>query len=136
MPAKRGALFQVCGAMAVAVLSAVAWFAWLGWDDEYQTDPATGVASGPYQVWQIAGCGVSLLILLVGAELAGVRALPASAALTLGFTGAWTIDAARSDETGLFGVGAVMLLAGLCVGSALVSGAVIGLRDRRGARRS
>lgn len=135
MTTKRGPLFQVLGTAAVAVLSVVVWFAWLGWDDGYQTDPVTGAESGPYEVWQIAGCGVSLLILLVAAELAGVRALPASAALVLGFAAAWIVDAARSDETGLFMVGAIMLVGGLSAVSALVSAAVTGIRGRRGAAR-
>jgi hypothetical protein len=134
MPAQRGFLFQALGIALVTALSALAWLAWLGRDNEYQTDPATRMESGPYEVWQIAGCGVSLLILLVVAQLAGVRALPASAALTLGFTGAWTNQAARSDTTGLYAVGAIMLLAGLSTATAMVSGAVIGIRDRRGRR--
>lgn len=132
MPARRGSLFQALGAALVAALSALVWFAWLGRDDEYQVDPVTGMESGPYEAWQIAGCGISLLILLVAAELAGVRALPASTALTLGFTAAWTVQAARSDTTGLYAVGSIMLLAGLCVATAMVSGAVAGIRDRRG----
>ncbi|MFC7534588.1 hypothetical protein [Actinoplanes sp. GCM10030250] len=132
MRAKHRARFQAFGTALVAALSALAWVAWLGWDSEHQADPATGVATGPYEVWQIAGCGISLLILLVVAELVGVRALPASAALTLGFTAVWTAQAARSDTTGLYAVGSMMLLAGLGTTAAMVSAAVIGIRDRRG----
>ncbi|GIE79192.1 hypothetical protein Aph02nite_51420 [Actinoplanes philippinensis] len=136
MAAKRDALVQGLAGVLVALLSALTWFAWLGWDDEYQTDPVTGVESGPYEAWQVAGCAVSLLILLVVVELAGARPLPASIGLTLGFVAAWTADAARSDTTGLFGVGALMLFLGLTIGSAMVSGLVVGLRDRRGPRPS
>ncbi|MEU8655488.1 hypothetical protein [Actinoplanes philippinensis] len=136
MAAKRGVLFQGLAGVLVALLSALTWFAWPGWDDEYQTDPVTGVESGPYEAWQVAGCVVSLLILLVVAELAGTRPLPASIGLILGFVTAWTADAARSDTTGLFGVGAIMLLFGLTIGSAMVSGLVVGIRDRRGHRPS
>ncbi|GLY03028.1 hypothetical protein [Actinoplanes sp. NBRC 101535] len=134
MPANRGPTFQIVTAAMVAALSAVTWFAWLGWDSEYQIDSATGTESGPYEAWQIAGCAVSLLILLIAALLAGVRALPASAALTLGFTAAWTAQAARTDQTGLYMVGATMMVAGIGVASAIVSAIVIGLRDRRASR--
>jgi hypothetical protein len=136
MSVNRGRLFQVLAAVLVAALSAVAWIAWLGWDDEYQIDPATGIESGPYEAWQIAGCTVSLLILLVTAVLAGVRAAPASAALTLGFTAAWTNDAARAGGPNLFLIGTFMLLGGLSIGSAMVSAVIIGIRDRRASRPS
>lgn len=136
MPLRRGRLFQILAAAAVAALSAIVWFAWLGWDDEYQTDPATGVASGPYETWQVAGCAVSLLILLVAALRAGVRPVPASAALTLGFTAAWTNDAARAGGPNLFLIGTFMLLGGLSIGSAMACAAIIGIRDRRAARPS
>jgi hypothetical protein len=122
--------FQASGALAVAVLSALLWFAWMGWDTQYQIDPVTQVASGPYEAWQVIGCVVSLLVLLVGALLAGVRALWASAALTLAFTAAWTATAAADDETGLYGVGAILVLVGLSAGTAVVSLVVLGLRRR------
>ena len=50
---------QVLGGLTVAVLSAGSWLAWMGWDDEYQIDPRTQVASGPYEAWQVVGCGGS-----------------------------------------------------------------------------
>ncbi|GAA2909355.1 hypothetical protein Acy02nite_88870 [Actinoplanes cyaneus] len=136
MLAKRSPLFQVIAATSIAVLSAAAWLGWLGWDDEYQTDPVTGVESGPYQAWQIAGCALTLLILLIAAVLGRVRALYASAALTLGFTVAWTIQAALSDDSGLFAVGTLMLLVGLSVACAIVCALLTGLRDRGTAHRS
>jgi hypothetical protein len=125
---RLGSPFQVVGVLAVAVCSALSWFAWMGWDQQYQVDPITGVASGPYEVWQVIGCVLSLLALLVGALLVGVRPLPAAAALTLAFTAAWTVQAARTDETGLHAVGAVMLLAGLSMATAVVAVVTLGLR--------
>lgn len=107
----------------------------LGWDDECQTDPVTGIESGPYQMWQIAGCALTLLILLIAAVIGGVRALSASAALPLGFTAAWTVQAAATDETGLFGVGALMLLGGLSAACAIVCALLTGLWHRRTAHR-
>jgi hypothetical protein len=108
------------GAAAVAVLSVLTWFAWLGWDTRQDVD-AAGNVSGPYQAWQVVGCGVTLLALLVGAVLLRVNAVAAAAALTLAFTAAWTWDAARHDDSGLFAVGAMLVLVGLAASSAVVA---------------
>ncbi|HLL68642.1 MAG TPA: hypothetical protein VK453_23440 [Micromonosporaceae bacterium] len=124
-----GFRFQALGVLAVAVCSALSWVAWLGWDQQYQVDPVTGVGSGPYEAWQVIGCALSLLTLFVGALLAGVRPLPASAALVLAFTAAWTIQAARTDDTGLYGVGMILLLVGLSMATALVSVLTLALRE-------
>jgi hypothetical protein len=134
-PTTFGYRFQAVGIAAVAALSAMSWVGWMGWDHEYQLDPATGLQSGPYEAWQVAGCGLSLLVVLVGALLAGVRPLPASATLTVAFTAAWTVQAAGADTTGLYGVGTVMLLVGLSVATAMVSAVALWLRDQLVARR-
>ncbi|MGY0233966.1 hypothetical protein [Longispora urticae] len=112
------------------MLSVLVWFGWLGWDTGYQVDPATNETTGPYEAWQVVGCAASLLVLLVGAVLVGVRPLPASAALTLAFTATWTVQAAATDDTGLFVVGALMLLVGLAVSSTVVSLVTARLRSR------
>ncbi|GID96336.1 hypothetical protein ACFQFC_08630 [Amorphoplanes digitatis] len=119
---------QIAGAFVVALLSAVQWYVWMAWDTEYQTDPVTQVTSGPYEAWQVVGCGVSLLVVFVGALLLGARPLWASAALTLAFTAAWTTTAAAEDSTGMYGVGTVMLLVGLASATAVVSLVVTALR--------
>lgn len=67
------------------------------------------------------GCALSLVVLLVAALLVGVKPLRGGAALTAGFTTAWTVHAAVRDETGLFGVGMMMLLFGLGTATALVT---------------
>jgi hypothetical protein len=134
-PKSPGYRFQVVGVTTIATFSALSWFAWMGWDQEYQVDAATGSQSGPYETWQVAGCALTLLVLFVGALLAGVRPLPASAALALAFTAAWTAQAARADATGLYGVGTIMLLAGLSAATAVVSVVVLRLRDLWVARR-
>ncbi|SDS92766.1 hypothetical protein [Actinoplanes derwentensis] len=135
MAKKRGFLFQTAAAVLVAALSALTWYAWLGWDDQYQLDPATGVESGPYEAGQISGCAVTLLVLLVTAVLAGAWEVPAATALTLGFTVVFTIDAARKDESGLFAVGAVLVFLGVGMASGVVSAIMFGIRDRRASRR-
>jgi hypothetical protein len=123
---------QAVGVLAVAALAVLIWYAWLGWDREYQVDPITQVSSGPYQAWQVIGCGASLLVVLVGALLVGLHPVWASAALTLGFTVAWTADAAAVDDTGLYGVGTVMLLVGLTAATTVIS--LITMRLRPGRR--
>jgi hypothetical protein len=125
----------VIGVLAVAALSALMWYAWFAWDSQYQVDPVTQVGSGPYEGWQVIGCALSLLVLLVGALLAGVRPLLACAALTLGFTAAWTATAASQDETGLYGVGMILLLGGLTAATTVVSLVTLGLRRLWSGRR-
>jgi hypothetical protein len=49
--------------------------------------------------------------------------------MTVAFTVTWSVDAASHDETGLWGVGAMLVLAGMAIGSAAVSyGSVFGRR--------
>lgn len=103
-----------------AVLSFAAWIAWLGWDHSYYYDAVVGAYQGPYRPWQAIGC---VLTLLLASLIAGVLLRPVIAALwvTLPFALAWTIDAGVQDESGLFGVGAVMIGIGLYVGALLFS---------------
>jgi hypothetical protein len=101
--------------------SAAVWAGWLGWDHEYQVDPVSRTSSGPYEPWQVMGAGLCLVTVLVVALVAGLPPVPASGALTLGFTAAWTVDAAWEDASGLFLVGTIMLLAGLTIACTVVS---------------
>ena len=114
--------------LVTALVSVAAWWAWLGWDDEHQLDPGTGVASGPYEAWQVVGCVLTLLVLaLVGGAL--WRPLLVSVVMTVAFTAAWTAWAAAEDESGLFLVGTVLVALGTGVGSLLVTH--LGRRGRR-----
>ncbi|NUT18375.1 MAG: hypothetical protein HOV77_04260 [Hamadaea sp.] len=123
-------VYQALGSLAVALGTLLAWYAWLGWDTRYQVDPVTGQQTGPYETWQVAGCVVTLVALLVCALLSNVRPLAASAALTLIFAAAWTVQAAAADDTGLYAVGAVLLVGGLAAGCLLVSAVTLKLRKR------
>ncbi|GAA1650283.1 hypothetical protein GCM10009828_094270 [Actinoplanes couchii] len=127
-------LFQTGAAVTIMVLSALIWYAWLGWDTERQLNPTSGEYTGPYQVWQIVGCGASLILLLVGALWAGTREVLAAAALTVGFTIVWTADAARNDDSGLFAVGTIVLFAGLAAASGVIAAIAFGIRNRRAPR--
>lgn len=130
-----GVGFQVVGVLVVAALAVGLWFAWLGWDRSYRYDPVTETLSGPYDAWQVIGCGVTLAALLVGALLLGVRPVPACAALTLAFTTAWTINAASMDDSGLYPIGAFLLFIGLGSGTALFSALTLDQRRKWLARR-
>lgn len=105
----------------MAVLSAASWFAWMGWDTQYQIDPVTGVSSGPYEAWQVIGCGLSLLVVFAGAVALRVRHWYVAAALVAAFTAAWIVTAAQQDDTGAYLFGAVLVAAGLAMATAIGS---------------
>ncbi|NHC14809.1 hypothetical protein [Motilibacter deserti] len=107
--------------VAVVLVAAcfAAYWGWLGWDSEYQTDPVTGQTSGPYESWQVVGCVLTLAGTAVAAGLLGYGVV-AVAVMPLAFTVAWSIPAS-SDETGLWGVGAFMILIGATVGGAVLA---------------
>ena len=119
---------SLIGAAVLAAATVLTWWLWLGRDTEYQID-ANGVASGPYTTGQVAGCVLTLLVLLVAAVLLGVRPRLAAAAMTIAFTVAWTAQAS-SDETGLFMVGAIMVFVGSAIGTSVVAVATHALRRR------
>ncbi|MEV0901314.1 hypothetical protein [Actinoplanes sp. NPDC049802] len=124
-PTRARSIFQTVGALAVAVLSALAWFGWLGWDNEYQAD-----GSGPYQAWQVAGCALTLIVIMFGAVQLGVLPLSAAAAMTLAFTAAFSVTASQ-DTTGLWAVGALLIFISLASASVLVGFLSLHVRHRR-----
>jgi hypothetical protein len=133
MPAKN--VFRaLAGLLVVAAATVLTWWAWLGRDTTYTLDPATGNYSGPYSTAQVAGAVLTLAAVLVAAVLLRVPPVPAAAAMTVAFTAAWTAQAAGDDETGLFMVGAILVLAGMAAGTLVV--ALITDRLRRFARSS
>jgi hypothetical protein len=123
------------GMLALAGSTAAAWWFWLGRDTEYQIDPVTGIASGPYEAWQVVGCVLTLAVLAFAAGLV-LRPWTVVPTMAASFTIAWATEASQ-DETGLWLVGAIMVLVGMTLGSALLSGlawlASTVLRRRRGA---
>jgi len=130
MPTKN--IFRaVSGLLAVAAATVLTWWAWLGRDTTMNFDPATDTYSGPYTAAQVAGAVLTLAAVLVAAVLLRVPALPAAAAMTVAFTVVWTAQAAGSDESGLFLVGAIMLLVGMAAGTALVALVTRRLRQAR-----
>ncbi len=107
-------------AALVTVATLATWWAWLGWDTEYQVDPLMQVASGPYEVWQVVGCGLTLVLIAAGASL-WTHPWLVAATLTLSFALVWSVQAASSDDSGLWAVGALLLLVGLSTASITVA---------------
>ena len=113
-------LRTLIGPLVVAAATVATWWVWLGRDTEYQID-ANGNTTGPYTTAQVAGCVLTMLVVLVVAVLAGVHPLAAAAAMTVAFTVAWTVQAAFTDDSGLFAVGAILVFAGTATGSTMVA---------------
>jgi hypothetical protein len=129
MTAARNAL----GATVLAGATVITWWAWLGRDTEYRLDPITLAESGPYEVWQVAGCVLTLTVLAV----AGGLVLPpwlVAGVMTVAFTAAWSLRAASTDESGLWLVGAIGVFAGTAVGSTALSVSAWAVRRARRSR--
>lgn len=114
----------------LTVLAAGCWWSWLAWDDTYQVDPVTGVASGPYEAWQVGGCVLSLLVLAVAAYRV-LHPVLVGVGLTVGFTTAWCLTTLPQDDTGLAGVGAVLVLVAMTAATTVTGAVAAGLRARR-----
>lgn len=122
-PASRSAQFG----LAIA-LGALVWGAWLGWDRTASFDIMTGTTQYPYVTLQVAGCAVTVG-LLTGVLASRWSPLAVAAGVSVGFLVCWTTQAAATDSTGLYLVGAMMLTVGLTGGTALAAavGHVVGL---------
>ncbi len=110
-----------------AVLGALCWLAWLGWDRSASYDVVTDSVQTPYVTLQVLGCALTVGIATT-VLAACTYSLPAAAGVSLGFWLAWTMDAASQDDSGLFAVGSVMLACGLAAGTAVAASLGPGLR--------
>ena len=118
---------RLTGSAVLAVAAATCWWAWLAWDRTYQRDPVTGVASGPYEAWQVVGCGLCLVAVTV---LATAR-LPlwiVVPVVPMAFTAAWALTASSYDTSGLWALGAVLVLVATSAGTVLVGGVTVAAR--------
>ena len=130
MPVKN--LFRAAaGLFGLAAATVFTWWAWLGRDTTMTLDPVTGDYSGPYTTAQVAGAVLTLAALLVTAVLLRVPALPAAAVMTVAFTAAWAVQAAGADESGLYLVGATLLLGGMAAATTAVALITASLRKHR-----
>ena len=93
----------------LALFGCAMWFVWFGWDDV------------PYDAWQVIGCGALIVVAAIAALVrarGGVVLLAAAA--TVGFAVPWGVYAASTDDSGLWAVGLVLLLAGAFIGLVVV----------------
>ena len=114
-------------ALVLVVGAALTYVAWLGWDHEYQVDAVTGVASGPFEAWQVVGCAATLAVLAAGAGLVGRPGL-AVVVLPPAFAAAWSVQASQAGEPNLWPVGALVLAAGVALGAGVVATLAAALR--------
>ncbi len=117
--------------LALALAAAATWWGWLGWDDTYYTDPETGRSAGPYRAWQVAGCVLTLLAVAVAAYR-WLHPLVVSVVVTLAFTAAFASTALPADESGLAGVGVVLVFVGTATASVVVGAVALGIRSASG----
>lgn len=110
--------------------AALSYEGWLGWDRQYDIDPVTGNYSGPYQAWQVVGCVLTIAVLATGAGLLRRPGL-AVAVVPVVFMLLWSRDAARTDDSGMWAIGAIMLAFGSLSGVAAVACAADGVRRWR-----
>ncbi|MBF9133809.1 hypothetical protein I0C86_33470 [Plantactinospora sp. S1510] len=118
--------------VALAGATALAYWAFLGWDQHKETDPVTGSQTGPYQAWQVVGLGLVLALLVFETARRG-RPWLASLVVTVVLTVFFAVDAATdADGDGLWPVGAALVAVGSLFGTGLVAGigAYLGRRHR------
>jgi hypothetical protein len=113
----KSVLRTVLPVLVSAGVPAAAWAAWLGWDQRYDVR-ADGSVSGPYEVWQVGGLVLTLLV-AVGWTAARGHSTAAVAGTTAGLTLAAYVDWS-DDASGLYMVGVMLVLVGSFVGSAVV----------------
>lgn len=121
-------------AWALALVGAVVaiYLAFLGWDQRKETDPVTGVQTGPYEPWQVIGVGIGLAMVAFIAGRAG-RAKLVTAVLPLTLTACFAVDAATDpDADGLWVIGAALVALGSLLGTGAVAGLAAYSRHRRG----
>ncbi|MEV7327742.1 hypothetical protein [Micromonospora sp. NPDC093244] len=129
MTATRGTR-ALLGVLFLAAATVGVWLLWLSWDTGYTVDAQTDATSGPYAPWQVVGCVLTLVLL---AALAGTRLSPwlVAPVMTVAFTAAWSWRAASTDDSGLWPVGAGLVLVAMAAGSTLVSVAARRVSRRR-----
>ncbi len=110
--AERSYFLRVAALVAVGALSALSWWAWMG-----------RLQVSVYPVWTGVGCVLTLIALGVVASIRLPWLLVAST-MTLGFTKAYAATVLPQDDTGLSGVGVLLVGVGMAMGTCLVCGAV------------
>jgi hypothetical protein len=115
----RNPYFIALATFTLVALTSATWWA-LGRDTIQEVDPATGSVTGPYEAPQVIAC----VVVLVGLVVIGALLLPAWLAVlgvAVPFTAAWTIQASSTDDSGLWAVGAILVLIGTLGGDTIVA---------------
>ena len=115
----RNSYLVALSTFVIAALTTATWWT-LGRDTTREVDAATGDVTGPYEAPQVIACVVVLVALVV----VGALVLPAwlaVLAVSLPFTAAWTLHASSTDDSGLWAVGAILVLLGTLVGGTVVT---------------
>lgn len=130
----RNPYFIALATFTLVALTIATWWT-LGRDTTQDVDPVTGAVTGPYGTVQVIACVVAL----AGLVVIGSLLLPAWLAVlgvALPFTAAWTLQASATDDSGLWAVGAVLVLVGTLGGGTVVAAITRRLvRDRGPDRR-
>ena len=93
----------------------------------------TGRSTGPYEGWQVIGCVLSLVAVALASALLVHPRLPV-AVMPLTFSAAWAAQAFAEDDTGLAGVGLLLVLIGCTLGALAVGGIARTVLYRVGSR--
>ncbi|MGY0017851.1 hypothetical protein [Streptomyces sp. cg35] len=111
--------------LALAGLALAAWAAWLGWDQHRDVHP-DGTTTGPYAAWQVIGLALTLLVPVCWAasrrHVTGT-VLGTSAGLTVAAFVDWS-----DDSSGLYAVGAGMVMVGSLAATAVVCALITSVR--------
>lgn len=129
-PLPRSRTSQLGFTVALVVIVAGLWWGWFAWDDSYQRDEETGEVSGPYELWQGIGCGICWVVLVLAAERF-LRPWILLIVMPLSFTAAYSLTVIPSDQTGLAGIGVILVAAATFLGTLAVIGVVEGFRRTR-----
>jgi hypothetical protein len=127
--ATRSAARVPLGAPALALAVVACWWLWLGRDTVRDVDPVTGAVSGPYSAAQVAGC-VLCLVAIVAVAAWWLPAWTVDVVAPLALGAAFTSSALPHDDSGLWAVGAVLVLVGGAAGCAAVVAATRAVHRR------
>lgn len=107
-PGPVNAIRTVVGWSLTAAAGFGAWWVWMGWDgDDF------------YMTWQVIGSAVTVVVVVLAAWWWLPRAVTISA-VTIGYAVGWGASSMPGDESGLSGVGLIMVVIGVCAASALI----------------
>lgn len=117
------------GAPALALAVVACWWLWLGRDTVRDVDPVTGAVTGPYSTAQVVGCVLCLLVIVAVAAW-WLPAWAVDLVAPLALTAAFISSALPRDDSGLWAVGAGLVLVGASAGCALVVAVTRAVRRR------